>query len=187
MRAACPGAPVSLSTSDAIEPDPERRHALVAAWTELPDLVTANQGEAGILALCELLMGRGVGIEAGLLSLADAHAFVAAGIAPRCVRALIEPLDADPEAAVAHAAAMERALDEGGVPIEQVHHGDGIASWAVNRRAARAGTVYARAWRTRACCPTAGRRRATPSWSPRPWRSRRRDGPRCGSAVVGAP
>ncbi len=139
VRAACPGAPVSLSTSDAIEPDPERRHSLVAAWTELPDLVTANQGEAGILTLCELLMGRGVGIEAGLLSLADAHAFVAAGIAPRCVRALIEPLDADPEAAVAHAAAMERALDEGSVRIEQVHHGDGIASWAVNRRAAARG------------------------------------------------
>ena len=139
VRAACPGSPVSLSTSAAIEPDPERRRALVAAWTELPDLVTANQGEEGIVALCELLIARGVGIEAGLLSLADAHAFVAAGIAPRCVRALIEPLDADPDAAVAHAAAMERALDDGGVTLEQVHHGDGIASWAVNRRAASRG------------------------------------------------
>jgi uncharacterized protein (DUF849 family) len=139
MRAACPGAPVSLSTSAAIEPDPERRHALIAAWTELPDLVTANQGEEGILELCELLLGRGVGIEAGLLSAADAEAFVAAGIAPRCVRALIEPLDADPDAAVAHAATMERTLHEAGVELEQVHHGDGIASWAVNRRAVARG------------------------------------------------
>jgi uncharacterized protein (DUF849 family) len=139
VRAACPGAPVSLSTSAAIEPDPERRSALVASWTELPDLVTANQGEAGIVALCELLLGRGVGIEAGLLALADAHAFVAAGIAPRCARALVEPLDADPDAATAHASAIERALGEGGVTLEQVHHGDGIASWAVNRRAAALG------------------------------------------------
>jgi uncharacterized protein (DUF849 family) len=135
VRAACPGAPVSLSTSAAIEPDPERRSALVASWTELPDLVTANQGEAGIVALCELLLGRGVGIEAGLLALADAHAFVAARIAPRCARVLVEPLDADPDAATAHAGAIERALGEGGVTLEQVHHGDGIASWAVNRRA----------------------------------------------------
>ena len=68
VRAACPGVPISLSTSAAIEPDPERRLALVDGWTELPDLVTANQGEEGILDLCELLLARGVGIEAGLLS-----------------------------------------------------------------------------------------------------------------------
>lgn len=133
VRAACPGVPISLSTSAAVEPDPARRHVLVAAWTDLPDLVTANQGEEGILALCELLLG--IGIEAGLLSLDDARAFVAAGIAPRCARALVEPLDADPDDAVAHADAIERALLGGDVRLEQVHHGDGIASWAVNRRA----------------------------------------------------
>lgn len=133
VRAACPGIPISLSTSADIEPEPARRHALVAAWTELPDLVTANQGEDGIRELCELLLELGVGIEAGLLALADAHAFVASGIAPRCLRVLLEPLDADPETAVQHAVAMERALDEGGVTIERIFHGDGIASWAVNR------------------------------------------------------
>jgi uncharacterized protein (DUF849 family) len=139
VRAACPGIPVSLSTSAAIEPDPERRRALVAGWTELPDLVTANQGEERIVPLCELLLERGVGIEAGLLALADAHAFLASGLAPRCVRVLLEPLDAEPDDAVAHAAAMEQALAEGGVALEQVHHGDGIASWAVNRRGAERG------------------------------------------------
>ena len=135
VRAACPGVPISLSTSAAIEPDPERRTALIAAWTELPDLVTANQGEEGILELCELLATRGIGIEAGLLSLGDTRAFVASGIAPRCVRAMVEPLDLNPHDAVAHAEAIERALAEGGVRLEQFHHGDGIASWAVNRRA----------------------------------------------------
>jgi uncharacterized protein (DUF849 family) len=48
---------------------------------------------------------------------------------------LIEPLDAEPEDAVAHAAAMEDVLTRAGVNLEQVHHGDGIASWAVSRRA----------------------------------------------------
>jgi uncharacterized protein (DUF849 family) len=139
VRASCPGIPISLSTSADIEPDPERRLALVAAWTELPELVTANQGEDGIGELCELLVERGIGIEAGLLSLADARTFTASGIAPRCVRAMIEPLDADPDDAVAHAAAMEDALAAAGLQLEQVHHGDGIASWAVNRRAAARG------------------------------------------------
>lgn len=135
VRAACPGVPISLSTSAGIEPDPRRRSELVASWTVLPELVTANQGEAGIVELCEQLVARGVGIEAGLLSLADAEAFVRCGLADRCVRALIEPLDADPEEAVAHAAAMEEVLLRAGVSLEQVHHGDGIASWAVNLRA----------------------------------------------------
>jgi uncharacterized protein (DUF849 family) len=135
VRAACPGVPISLSTSAAIEPDPAKRVELVASWTELPELVTANQGEPGIRELCERLIARGVGIEAGLLSLADAEAFMSSGLADRCVRVLIEPLDAEPEDAVAHAAAMEDVLTRAGVNLEQVHHGDGIASWAVSRRA----------------------------------------------------
>jgi uncharacterized protein (DUF849 family) len=139
VRAACPGIPISLTTFANIEPDPAKRMRLISAWTELPDLVTANMGEEGILELCELLMERGVGIEAGLLSLRDAHLFVRSGIAPRCVRALVEPLNPEPDEAVALAAAIEQTLTEGGVKIEQVHHGDGIACWAVNRRAVAGG------------------------------------------------
>lgn len=135
VRAACPGIPISLSTSADVEPDPRKRIALVGAWVELPDLVTANQGEDGIVELCELLVNQGIGIEAGLLSLDDAHRFIAAGVASRCVRAMVEPLDADAADAIAHADAIEKALIDAGITLEQVHHGDGIASWAVNRRA----------------------------------------------------
>ena len=135
VRGACPGIPISLSTSAAIEPDPGRRIELVAGWSELPELVTANQGERGIVELCELLIECGVGIEAGLLSVGDAHAFVGAGIAERCARVLIEPLDADPDTAVAHAEAMEAVLRRAGIGLEQVHHGDGIATWSVVKRA----------------------------------------------------
>ncbi|QLG28725.1 3-keto-5-aminohexanoate cleavage protein [Halorarum halophilum] len=139
VRNACPEVPISLSTSAGIEPDPERRYELIAAWTELPDLVTANQGEKGIHDLCELLVERGIGIEAGLLSLDDAHAFVTSGVAPRCERVMVEPLDPDPDDAVALAESIERTVDDGGIQLEQVHHGDGIASWAVNRRAVARG------------------------------------------------
>lgn len=139
VRSACPGIPISLTTYASIEPDPAKRKLLISAWTELPDLVTANMGEAGILEICELLMERDVGIEAGLLSLNDAHIFVQSGIGPRCVRAMVEPLNPDPDDAVALAEAIEQTLAEGGVKIEQVHHGDGIASWAVNRRAVARG------------------------------------------------
>jgi len=41
---------------------------------------------------------------------------------------------ADAAATLAHAAAIEKVLMRAGVSIEQVHHGDGLARWAVNRR-----------------------------------------------------
>jgi uncharacterized protein (DUF849 family) len=140
IREVCPGIPISQTTALYIAgDDPERRRALVAGWSELPELVTANQGEEGIVELCEDLLGRGVGIEAGLLSVADAEAFVESPIVDRCTRVLVEPLDEDPQAAVSHADAMENVLAAAGVTLEQVHHGDLVASWAVSERAARRG------------------------------------------------
>lgn len=52
---------------------------------------------------------------------------------------MVEPLEPDPDDAVVLAGAIERTLAEGGVGLEQVHHGYSIASWAVNRRAAARG------------------------------------------------
>lgn len=101
--------------------------------------MTANQGEDGIVELCEHLLERGVGIEAGLLSVADAEAFVESPVAGSCTRVLIEPLDADPDEAVARAAAMEEVVVNAEITLEQVHHGDLIASWAVSERGARRG------------------------------------------------
>ena len=134
IRALCPETPISLTTSAAIVGDPGERFRVVEAWEDMPDLVTANQGEPGIVGLCELLLSRGVGIEAGLLSIEDAHTFVHSGLAGRCRRVLIEPLDADPDAAVQHAGRMEDIVASAGIALEQVHHGYGIACWAVNRR-----------------------------------------------------
>jgi len=135
IRARCPGTPISLTTSATIVADPRERHRLVEGWDVLPDLVTANQREPGIVELSALLLSRGVGIEAGLLTSGDARAFVASGLADRCRRVLIEPLDLDPAVAVRHAAEIEEIVTTAGIRLEQVHHGYGPACWAVNRRA----------------------------------------------------
>lgn len=139
IRTVCSGIPVSLTTSAEIVRDPAERFRIVEAWTDLPDLVTANQGEPGIGELCELLLSRGVGIEAGLLSIEDARAFVRSGLAGRCRRVLIEPLDLDPDVALQHAAQMDAVVLSAAITLEQVHHGEGIACWAVNRRALEKG------------------------------------------------
>lgn len=139
VREVCPGVTISLSTSAEIEPDPQQRLKLIDSWMELPDLVSVNQGERGVDELMDLLLSKGIEVEAGLLRSEDAHAFVRSKFASRCRRVLVEPLDAEPRRAVAHAAAMERVLADAGIGLDQVHHGDGIASWAVNQRGARRG------------------------------------------------
>jgi len=134
IRALCPGIPISSTTSAAIVRDARERFAIVEAWEEMPDLVSANQGEPEIAELCDLLLSRGVEIEAGLLTVDDARAFVRSGLADRCQRVLMEPLDEDPRVAVRHAAEMEAIVSSAGIALPQVHHGYGIACWAVNRR-----------------------------------------------------
>lgn len=135
IRARCPGVPISLTTSATIIPDPIRRLTVVRSWTNFPDLVTANQGEAGIVELSEWLMSQGVEIEAGLLSPADARKFVGSPLHNRCRRVLIEPLDPDPTNALRDAAEMEAILSAAGITLPQVHHGYDGSCWAVNERA----------------------------------------------------
>ncbi len=139
IRRLCPTTPVSLTTSATIVADPARRLKVIEAWSELPELVTANQGEPGIVDLCELLLSRGVGIEAGLLTVEDARAFVRSGLADRCRRVLIEPLEEDEDLALQHAAIMEDIVVSASIQLEQVHHGYGMACWKVNRRALERG------------------------------------------------
>ncbi|SDX35974.1 3-keto-5-aminohexanoate cleavage protein [Roseicitreum antarcticum] len=135
IRAHSPGTPVSLTTSADIVADPTARMKAVQGWTDLPDFVTANQGEDGITELCEYLLSRGVGIEAGLLSPDDARRFVKSPLRDQFHRIMIEPLSPEPEIALRDAAAMEAILTDADITIPQAHHGYDGSCWAVNERA----------------------------------------------------
>ncbi|MEJ2863734.1 3-keto-5-aminohexanoate cleavage protein [Actinomycetospora flava] len=139
VRAACPGTPLNVTTFAEIEPDVDRRFRLVSAWTELPDLVAANQGEDGIDELGETLAARGVAVEACLLSVDDARRFVRSPRISSFARVVVEPLVGDPQAALDLAAEIEDVVVAAGVTLEQLHHGVGAASWDVIRRAALRG------------------------------------------------
>jgi uncharacterized protein (DUF849 family) len=131
VRAAVPGTEISLSTGLWITGDDvAARHALIAAWTELPELVSLNLSEAGWEELAALLGERGIGIEAGLAALEDADTLAASDLRP--VRVLVE-VEADD--AVAAAAEIDAVLDRAGVAASRLHHGYGLATWAVLRAA----------------------------------------------------
>ena len=130
-RRACPGVPVGLSTGAWIESDPPRRIALIERWTILPDFVSVNFSEQGAVDLCDFLSRRRIGIEAGLWAVADAEAFVASGLAKRCLRVLLEPREEEPDLAIATGGAIHAVLDRHGILLPRLLHGEGPAAWPV--------------------------------------------------------
>ncbi|MDO9378745.1 MAG: 3-keto-5-aminohexanoate cleavage protein [Nocardioidaceae bacterium] len=139
VRERCPGVPLNMTTFAVIEPDPDVRLAQISAWTVLPDLIPANQGEQGVDEIAQRLAARGVGVEACLLSVDDAHTFVTRQSPLRYERIFVEPTDVEPRRAVADAEAMNRVLDDAHNTLERVFHGVGIATWDVLRWAAARG------------------------------------------------
>lgn len=128
IRDFCPGLPIGLTTGLWIVRDSARRLALIEAWTVLPDFCSVNFSENGTNELCQLLLDRGVGIEAGLSSVADARAFVDSALTDRTLRALIEvePGSQDP---IQAASAIGRVLDESGIRLPRLQHGMGAQAW----------------------------------------------------------
>lgn len=143
VRAACPGVPVSLTTGAWIEPDPDRRLALVENWTDLPDLASVNVGEPGSEDLIRLLDDRGVAVEAGVWTVPDAMRLAGSGLGDRCARVLVEALDPSPQAAWETASAVDDVLDRTWIRALRLFHGEGPATWAVVRAA------LARGWDVR--------------------------------------
>jgi uncharacterized protein (DUF849 family) len=140
IRTAARGTQLTLSTGLWMTGgDPEARAALVRAWTVLPDACSVNVGEPGWRDLVKLLAEKGVGVEAGLWSHDEAVAFAASGLEDRCIRALVEPQDSEPGAAIVTAAAIDGVLAEVGIPLPRLHHGFGWATWAVLDAAVPAG------------------------------------------------
>lgn len=144
IRAAAPGLPVSVSTGDWIEQDDRRQIEAVRGWAALPpaarpDEASVNLAERTAPAVIEALLAGGIGVEAGLASVADAHRLLALGLLPRCRRLLVEMEDVEPAAAEAVAAAI-LALLGGGGPERQLH-GFGRSAWPMARRAASLGLM----------------------------------------------
>jgi uncharacterized protein (DUF849 family) len=131
IREACPDVPVGLSTGAWMAPAPRTRAQLVESWTAQPDFVSVNFSETGAADVCAVLIRRGIGIEAGLWSLDDVRAFSDSGLAPWCLRILVEVPQRDAQEAVAAAAAIDAALDAAEIWLPRLHHGDGMATWAV--------------------------------------------------------
>jgi uncharacterized protein (DUF849 family) len=129
VRAAIAAAPFGVSTGAWIVPDVKARYEKVAAWKVLPPFASINFNEEGGVALAELLLSRGVGIEAGVGSPEAVEAFAASGLADRCLRVMFEPEQQDFRVALDGVERLGKMLDRAGVKIPRLLHGLNRTAW----------------------------------------------------------
>lgn len=137
VRTAVPGIPIGTTTGAWASASAPARAAQVAAWPVMPDFASVNWHEDGAAELAALLIGRGVGVEAGVWTERSARDFVATSLARQCLRALGEPMEPDPAAAIATGHAIAAAVNGLSVPL--LLHGMDGAAWPVLTAAARHG------------------------------------------------
>lgn len=139
LRTVVPGTLLGVSTGAWIEPDDDRRLAMIAGWRELPDHASVNLSEAAAPAAIQLLHRRGVGVEAGLASAADAERLVRLDLAPLALRMLIEIEEQELDEAMAVADGILAVLAQASVRKPVLLHGFDRTVWPFVERALRDG------------------------------------------------
>jgi uncharacterized protein (DUF849 family) len=139
VRASVPGVPVGVSTREGIMADPAARARAFSAWQVLPDYVSVNLSEADAPEVIRLMMKRGIGIEAGLATVADAERYVDLPEAGAGLRILIEIAEQESDAALRVAHGIIDVLDKAGSKLPRQLHGFDASKWVMHGEALRLG------------------------------------------------
>jgi uncharacterized protein (DUF849 family) len=135
VRIRCPGTLVGVSTGAWIEGDEQRTRDCISAWRELPDYASVNLSEADAPDVIALLDRMGVGVEAGLATVADAERFVAIPNCHRVFRILIETGEQQVGKADKIADEIEQVLGNANVRRQILLHGFDRTVWHFVERA----------------------------------------------------
>ncbi|NNH80954.1 3-keto-5-aminohexanoate cleavage protein [Rhizobium laguerreae] len=90
IRRVCPGTLIGVSTGVWIEGDREKTREAISHWDVLPDYASVNLSEDDAPGVMQLLRQKGVGVEVGLASVADADRYIGLDDHERVFRVLIE-------------------------------------------------------------------------------------------------
>ncbi|MCX8281683.1 3-keto-5-aminohexanoate cleavage protein [Phyllobacterium sp. 0TCS1.6C] len=135
IRQAVPGVPIGLSTHWRIPPGGLARQRSISAWSVLPDYVSINLIEPDAADMIALVLSKGIAVEAGLWSVADARRFVALRQARSCLRVLIEMNEQDVTEGLQVATGILAVLEAGGMSLPILLHGDQASAWPMFRQA----------------------------------------------------
>ena len=115
-------------------PDPQQRRDALAAWDVLPDFVSLNWHEPGSPELAELILSRGMGIEAGIFHAEAAASWAASDLAHKCLRVMVELQDEGHEEL---ADELLEAVRAAGAPAQILLHGLDNSCWPLLQHAGR--------------------------------------------------
>lgn len=130
VRVACPGTLIGVSTGAWIENDMQQTRDCISNWTMLPDYASVNVSEEDAPEVMDILRSIGVGIEAGLATVADAERFVALADHHKVLRVLIEIEEQQPNAAIAIAETIVEVLARAKVTRSVLLHGFDATAWS---------------------------------------------------------
>jgi len=139
VRAAIPGIPFGVSTGLWMVRDARERHEKVAQWKVFPDFASVNFNEEGGVALAQLLLAKGMGVEAGMGSVLATEKFLESGLAARCRWVLLEPEQQEMDKALAVIGKIEALLHDAGIALPIILHGYNRTAWDFIEVAAKRG------------------------------------------------
>jgi uncharacterized protein (DUF849 family) len=139
VRASVLGVPIGVSTREGIMAGAAARQFAFQAWEVLPDYVSINLSEDDAPEVIRLMLKRGIGIEAGLATVADAERYAALPEAAACLRILIEIEEQESADALGAAQNIIAALDRAGSRLPRQLHGYDACKWAMHGEALRLG------------------------------------------------
>jgi len=139
VKTISPEIQIGISSGDWIEPDLSKRKSCIKGWTNVPDFISVNMIEDDAIEISELLISKGVKIEAGLNEKKAAELFVESGLYKNCFRILIEPEPEILKEAIECIDGIEEVLDRNGVEVPRLLHGFNSVSWNILREAKRRG------------------------------------------------
>lgn len=135
IRAKVPGIPVGLSTREGIRTDASRGFDQMQAWRVLPDYVSVNLSEADAPEIIALMRAKGIGVEAGLATVADARRFVRLATMTDCLRVLVEiDFEKDVPGALHLADEIISVLKQHDVALPLLLHGFDQTVWPLYRK-----------------------------------------------------
>jgi uncharacterized protein (DUF849 family) len=139
IRADVPGTPIGLSSGWWIAPTGRTRQQHIRAWQVLPDYVSINLIEEDSAEMIDLVLEKGIGVEAGVWSVRDAEKLVAHPNAKHCLRVLIEPNEQDFSLGVEAFREITAILDRAELRAPRLLHGLDATMWVFYREALRHG------------------------------------------------
>lgn len=135
VRSAVPGAPIGLSTHAGIPPGGAARIPFLRTWHRKPDYVSVNLVEEDAPEVMAIMRDMGIGIEAGIWSVADARRFVALPGSRHCLRILIEINEQDIANGLQAVDGILDVLKAAGIYLPILLHGLDEGKWPFIREA----------------------------------------------------